>query len=128
MHYKYTLCFSSSEFCISQLQFLFNTLRYNRRSCQNLSLTVHPCHSKAIFYLPFPISSQLIYFKNILFVTVSQFIIMLILYIGYLFKSTWKFLCKVSTNILSFSMCLLFSCFFRLAWKFWKVKTERNYP
>lgn len=36
----------------------FNTLRYNRRSRQNLSSPVQSCHSKAIFHLPFLVLSQ----------------------------------------------------------------------
>lgn len=72
-----------------------NTLRCNRRSCQNLSTWVQLCHSKAIFnrFLPFPLS-------------------------------IWKFLCAHPYGILSFSSCLSIKnilyrlqTFFRIATK-----------
>ena len=41
----------------------FNIFRYNRRSRQNLSLSVQSCHSKAIFHLSFLIFSQQVTFS-----------------------------------------------------------------
>ena len=70
-----------------QFQTPFNIFRYNRRSRQNLShlSKVQFCHSKAIFDLSF---------------------LILAVVTMYLFDN-WKSLCKVPTNVLSFSTCLL---------------------
>lgn len=80
-----------------QFQTPFNIFRYNRRSRQNLShlSKVQFCHSKAIFDLSFLISSQ----QKL---SVPTFAIVTMCLIG-----NWKSLCKVPTNVLSFSTCLL---------------------
>lgn len=89
-----------------------NIPRCNRRSRQSLSFSrcsphirttsekVHPCHSKAMFHLLFPISSQQTAPVCLPCARGRQPI-----------RNDWKSLCKVPTDVLSFSLCFTIDFF-----------------